>query len=221
MKMLLQAVLVLLPWRLRRILLQRLYGYRLDPGSHVGLAWVYPRELTLERGASIGHLTVCRGMSRLQLGVGASIGRLNWITAYPADRREHFSHCIGRSPELVLGEHAAITNRHIVDCTARVSIGRYATIAGFRSQLLTHSIDLRECRQDARPIDIGEYCFVGTACTLLGGGVLPDYSVLGAGALLNSAFRESHRLYAGVPAKSVAAIARDIGYFHRAVGFVR
>lgn len=217
---LLRLALVLLPWRLRRPLLVRLYGYRLHRDSHVGLAWVYPRLLTMEEGARIGHLTVCKGLERLALGAHASIGRLNWISGYPLGRPPHFLHLSERMPELVLGEHSAITNRHIIDCTQRVTVGRFTTVAGFRSQILTHSIDIRASRQDAHPVSIGDYCFLGTACTVLGGSVLPDFSVLGAHSLLNKPYAEPYTLYAGVPARPVSVFDRDSAYFRRAAGFV-
>jgi carbonic anhydrase/acetyltransferase-like protein (isoleucine patch superfamily) len=217
---LLRALLLLLPWRLRRPLLERLFGYRLHPGSRIGLAWVYPQRLEMDEGARIGHLSVCKGMALVRLGRCASIGRLNWISGYPTDQAPHFAHRTDRRPELLVGEHAAITNRHLIDCTDRVSIGRYTTIAGFRSQILTHSIDLAHNRQDARPVDIGEYCFTGTACTILGGSRLPDFSVLGAHSLLNKAHDRPHRLYGGVPARALAELDPQLAYFRRTTGFV-
>jgi len=220
MKALLQLMLVLLPWRVRRPLLQRLYGHVLHPSSHIGLAWVFPRKLVLASGARIGHLTVVKGLDQLSLGPEATIGRLNWISAYPSGETRHFTHLRQRNPSLVLAEHAAVTNRHIIDCTECVTIGRFATVAGFRSQILTHSIDLRACRQDAKSVTIGEYCFVGTACTILGGSVLPHHSVLGAQALLNKAYTEPYRLYGGVPAADVGPLDEDLGYFTRTTGFV-
>lgn len=218
--MTLKLLLILLPWRLRRLLLQRLYGYRLHPTARIGLAWVYPRELSMADGAHIGALTVAKGLDSLVLGEQASIGRLNWITAYPSRLPPHFAHQPDRQPRLELGVHAAITNRHIIDCTDRIDIGAFATVAGFRSQLLTHSINLKTCRQEARPIRIGAYCFVGTACTVLSGAQLPDYCVLGAHSLLNKAFQESHRLYGGVPAVIQSELGADLDYFRRQTGFV-
>lgn len=220
MKALFRLLIVMSPWRLRRHLLQRLFGYRLHPGSHIGLAWIFPRQLVMERGARIGHLTVAKGMDLLTVGEEASIGRLNWISAYPTGDSKHFTHLAQRRAELYVAAHAAITHRHIIDCTERVSIGRFSTFAGFRSQILTHSIDLVACRQDASPVSIGDYCFVGTACTLLGGSALPDYSVLGANALLNKAQHETYRLYAGVPASAVAKLDPGMKYFTRPTGFV-
>lgn len=215
-----RILLLLLPWWLRRRLLQRLYGYRLHPQSRIGLAWVYPRRLVMGDGTRIGHLTVVKGLDELLMEEHASIGRLNWISGYPSGLPPHFAHQSDRWPELALGAHAAITNRHIIDCTDRISIGAFATVAGFRSQLLTHSINLETCRQEARPISVGDYCFVGTACTLLGGANLPDHCVLGAHSLLNKSFTETHRLYAGVPAAPRRELAPDLAYFKRKTGVV-
>jgi acetyltransferase-like isoleucine patch superfamily enzyme len=174
----------------------------------------------MEPHARIAHLTVCKGLELLALGEHAMIGPLNWISAYPLNTSAHFAHITSRLPRLSIGEHGAITSRHIIDCTEQVSIGRYATVAGYRSQILTHSIDLAECRQDARPVSIGSYAFVGTACTILGGTAIPDYSVVAAHSLLHGVYTDSYRLYAGVPAKAVATLDPNLKYFKRSHGFV-
>jgi acetyltransferase-like isoleucine patch superfamily enzyme len=150
----------------------------------------------------------------------SSIGNLNWITGYPSDLPGHFEHQLERRPELVLGRDSAITNRHLVDCTASVRIGSFATFAGFASQLLTHSINLQTNRQEAYPITIGDYCFVGTNCVLLGGSALPDYCVLGAKSLLNRAQTDRYFLYGGVPARPIKALPETYPYFQRKTGFV-
>jgi acetyltransferase-like isoleucine patch superfamily enzyme len=148
------------------------------------------------------------------------IGKLNWITGFPSGPSPHFAHQPERQPSLVLGAHAAISNRHILDCTAKVLIGAYATFAGFRSQILTHSIDLEHSRQSAEPIEIGEYSFVGTDCILLGGSSLPSRSVLGAKSLLNKKFSAELTLYGGVPAKPIKLMPATWAYFNRQTGFI-
>ena len=220
MSLIFRLFLVLLPWTLKRNALRRLYGYELHRQSHIGLAWVFPERLLMRAGARIDHLTVCKGLQLLSMGERSSIGRLNWISAHPLDRPPHFAHIAGRKPQLLIEEHAAITNRHLIDCTEQVRIGRYATVAGFRSQILTHSIDLQAGRQDAKPIDIGEYTFVGTACTLLGGARVPHHSVVGACALVNKPLAEPYTLYAGVPATAVSPLDPAMRYFSRTEGFV-
>jgi acetyltransferase-like isoleucine patch superfamily enzyme len=184
------------------------------------LSWIYPKKLVLKEGARIGHLTVCKDIDLLEMGESAFIGNLNWITGYPSDMSGHFEHQTDRRPELILSRHSAITNRHIIDCTARIHIGVFATVAGFANQLLTHSINLETNRQEAYPISIGDYCFVGTNCVLLGGSSLPDYSVLAAKSLLNRDHAESYFLYGGVPAKAIKTLPSSIQYFQRTSGRV-
>jgi acetyltransferase-like isoleucine patch superfamily enzyme len=218
----LNLLLLLLPWPARRRALQCLWGYRLHPTSRIGFSLVMSEQLFMEQHSRIGHLTVCKGLELLSLAASASIGNLNWITGFPRARMTvpHFGHCRSRSPRLCVGEHSAITNRHLIDCTDAVTIGHHSTVAGFRSQILTHSIDLAASRQGCQPVRVGDYCFVGTAAVLLPGSQLPSYSVLGAMSLLNKQYRDTHWLYSGVPARPTKALSGEILYFEREAGAV-
>jgi serine acetyltransferase len=220
MKTLLMLFSMLLPWELRRALLEKQFGYSIHPHSRIGFAWIFPRRLVMEEGARIGHLTLCKNIDLLHLGAHALVGQLNWITGFPSGTSRHFAHQPERRPELIIETHAGISSRHMIDCTARVRIGAFATIGGFRSQLITHTIDLEKGRQTAEPIEIGEYCFTGTNSVMLGGSILPHHSVLGAQSLLNKKWDEPYRLYAGVPAKPVKELSADLEYFRRTEGFV-
>lgn len=216
---------LLLPWPVRRRVLGWAFHYDLHPTSRIGLAWIVPETLVMGAHSRIGHLTLCKGLARLQIGAYGTIGRGNWITGFPRRTAQsaaggHFAHQPEREPSLTLGEHCAITNRHLIDCTNSVTLGRFTTLAGFQSQILTHSIDIERGCQSSAPVEIGEYCFVGTNVVILGGSVLPSYSVLGAKSLLSKPFTETYTLYAGVPAKSVKKLSSDSGYFRRTAGFV-
>jgi acetyltransferase-like isoleucine patch superfamily enzyme len=145
---------------------------------------------------------------------------LNWICGEPLGDVGLFAHQEDRRPELIIGEHAAITNRHLIDCTNSFIVGRFSTVAGWNSQILTHSIDIERCRQSSAPIHIGDYCFIGTNSVLLGGSYLPDYCVLGAKSLLNKQYTERYWLYAGVPAKPTKQLSPDLAYFTRSRGAV-
>ncbi|MFN9645263.1 MAG: acyltransferase [Cyanobacteriota bacterium] len=219
--MALKALIVPLPWPLKRFFLQRLYGYRLDPSARIGLAWIYPRHLSMEAGSRINSLTIAVNLDRLQIGEQATIGRGNWITGFATGTDSpHFAHQPDRRAELLLGAHAAITKNHHIDCTSRVSIGPFTTLAGYHSQILSHSIDLQHNRQHSEPISIGSHCFIGTACVILGGSVLPDHCVLGALSLLNKSHDESWSLYAGQPARRLKSIDPGAAYFSRHQGYV-
>lgn len=209
-----------LPWPLRRRLLEKRFGYSLHPTSRIGLAWIFPERLVMEAYTSIGDLTLCKNIALLHLREHATIGRGNWITGFPLGPSRHFAHQPDRRPELIVGAHSAITHRHLIDCTNAVTIGSFTTFAGFRSQILTHTIDLAANRQSSAPVQIGDRCFVGTNSVLLGGSVLPDFCILGAKSLLNKAQTQTHMLYGGVPARPVEQLPRDLGYFERTDGFV-
>jgi acetyltransferase-like isoleucine patch superfamily enzyme len=217
----LKAIIPALPWPLKRTLLKRLFGYQLDPSARISLAWVYPRRLRMAAGSRIDALTVAIHLDELKMGEMASIGRGNWITGFATGTDSpHFAHQPNRCSALLLGDHAAITKNHHIDCTSRITIGPFTTIAGYYSQLLSHSIDLQHNRQHSEPITIGAYCFVGSNCVILGGSVLPDHSVLGALSLLNKVHCQPWSLYAGQPARRLKSIDREAAYFSRRQGFV-
>ena len=215
------AMSLLLPWGLRRWWLARFFGYEIHPMARIGRSWVMPGRLVMEAGTRIGSGTVCKGLELVEMEEGAHLGNLNWITGLPTGGGRYFLHQPERRPELRMGRHSSVTNRHLIDCTGAVSIGAFATLAGFQSQILTHSIDLAAGRQASAPVGIGEYCFVGTNCVLLGGSVLPERSVLGAKSLLNKAWTEGGMLYGGVPAKVVRKLpVEEMAYFRRSEGWV-
>lgn len=216
-----KAVLCLMPWSLRRPLLEKFFGYRFGTGARISIcSWIYPNVLEMGPFARIGPLNVAVHLERIVLGERSTVGRGNWITGYPLSSNLHFSHRSDRDPSLIVGAHSAITKSHHVDCTDRIEIGEFSTIAGYRSQFLTHSIDIHTNRQDCKPISVGNYCFVGTSCVFLGGAALPDCSVLGASSVMNKRFSEVHFLYAGNPAHQVKPIDSNAAYFTRTKGYV-
>lgn len=212
-----------IPWILKRKLYGWFFHYKLHPASFIGLTWIFVDNLSMEKGSRIGHLTVIKGIHNIQLSEFSRIGNLNWISGFPLnDGSHHFQHqCGSRVPELILGEHTAITNRHLLDCTNRVEIKKYTTFAGFKSTVLTHSIDLKENRQSSKPITIGEYCFIGTGCILLGGAIIPDNCIVAAGSTINKNLDNKFSLYGGSPAKYIKSLKDDdLKYFKRTTGFV-
>ncbi|QPN69534.1 acyltransferase [Synechococcus sp. CBW1108] len=221
MSTLVKVCIVPMHWSLKRPILQGLYRYNINPSARIGFSWVYPNELTMDAGSRIGDFTVVVNLKTLVLGKHATIGRSNWITGFPIGKPSpHFAHQPNRRAELIIGDHSAITKNHHIDATNSIAIGSYTTIAGYQSQLLSHSIDLKLNRQSSEPITIGSYCFVGTNCIILGGSTLPDFSVLGALSLLNNSFDEPWTLYGGHPAKKIKQIDKDSAFFCRSIGFV-
>ena len=219
--MFLKLITYFFPWFLRRRLLNSFFGYKIHPNARIGWSWIFPKELIMDEGAKIGNFNVAIHLDTVEMKSNSKIGRGNWITGFPSKTKsKHFSHQLDRESKLYLGKNSAVTKNHHIDCTNLISIGEFSTIAGYSSQFLTHSIDVYESRQSSMPIYIGDYTFVSTNVVVLGGSVLPSFSVLGAKALLNKAYQEEWILYGGVPAKSVRTIDKNAKYFSRVDGFV-
>jgi acetyltransferase-like isoleucine patch superfamily enzyme len=220
LKLVIRAMVCLLPWSIRRWVLQKFWRYQIHPSSKIGSAWVFPKHLILEANSYIGNLTVCKGLDLIHLKESSIIGNGNWITGYPSGSSEFYADNRDRKPQLIIDEHSAITNRHLIDCTDSVTIGKFSTFAGFNSQILSHSINLELCKQISGPVKIGDYCFIGSNCLVLANSSLPDYSVLGAKSLLNKNYAEPYHLYAGVPARQIKPLPQDYLYFSRSTGVV-
>jgi len=221
MKKYFSLVILCFPWFVRKWLYEVIFNYEIDDNAYIGFSWIYPEKLYMERGARIGHLTICKSIEKLEMGSKSTIGALNWITGFPRGiKSKHFDSELNRSPALIIKCHSAITGRHLIDCTNTITIGKFTTIAGIRSQLLTHSINLMESKQESSPINIGDYCFVGTNTVVLKGSALPDYSVFGAMSLINKEYKNSYCLYGGVPAVEIKSLPKNYKYFIRKKGFI-
>ena len=219
--LILKIILIFFPYKIKRLILIKCYGYELSTKSYIGISFIYPRKLKMDEGAKIGHFNVAIHLDKIVIGKNSSIGRSNWITGFPIGTKSpFFKHDKERKSELIIGKESAITKKHHIDCTNYIHIGDYVTIAGYDSQLLTHSIDVYKSRQDSHPIEIGDYCFVSTRVIILGGALLPAYSVLAAGSVLNKAYHDEWTLYAGVPARSRKTLPMDAKYFKRIGGIV-
>lgn len=221
MKILFQLIIIFLPWFLRYRLLNIILGYSIHKKARIGFSIILAKNLIMEQNSKIGNLTLCNRIDLLFCKEYSQIGSLNYITGFAVNEINAFSHVKERRCELIIGIHTHITSRHYFDCNGGIYIGDYTTIAGLRTQILTHSIDPYINRQDASQIFIGDYCFIGTNCTILKGSTLPNYTILGASSLLNKVFKESECLIAGVPAKLIKKIGtNDVKYFQRKNGFV-
>lgn len=209
-----------LPWPLRRRLLSSLLGFQIAPSARIGWSIILSRVLIMGEGARIGSLTLVKGLSELKLGDYAYLGNLNWVTGLPEGDPVFFTKDTTRRPALIIGDHAAVTHRHLIDCTDTVELGEFTTFAGWGSQILTHAIDISENRQSSAPVSIGPYCFVGTRCIFLKGSALPGYSILAAGSVMSTKENELYVLYAGNKAKKVKSLDQNNKYFQRCVGFI-
>lgn len=215
-----QIAIMPLPWTLRRRLLLAVFGFRIHATARIGFSLVLADRVEMGEGSLIKTLTMIKGLSELTVAPRGRIGNLNWITGLPANEQNFFRDEPDRVSALFVGEDASITNRHLLDCSNKITIGRFATIGGFRSQFITHSIDIGPNRQSSLPIEVGDYCFTGTGVILLKGAVLGPRCVLGAGSMLRGQLLDEYKLISGNPAKPVRDLDPSSEYFHRTRGMV-
>jgi acetyltransferase-like isoleucine patch superfamily enzyme len=209
---------VVLPWPIRAFLYRRLFGWQIDPTSRIGLSIVDARSVRLARMSRIGHFSVIRNLSSLELGEEAIIGNWNWISSAAlftdADR------ALGTRPfrGLLLGRHSAITSRHYLDCSGGISIGDLSVVGGIRTTILTHSIDFQAGVQSTDAVAIGDRCFVSSNVSMVPGSRVPPGCLIAMGAVVVGQLKTAEAVYAGVPAKLVKSNIEG-AYFRRQRGF--
>jgi acetyltransferase-like isoleucine patch superfamily enzyme len=216
----LQLTLWLFPWRLRRALLRAVFDFDISDDARIGFSIVMSDTLVLRSGSWIGHFNLCWRLEEMTLNENATIGNFNRIAGVAGRVMQSFYDQPDRRSCLTMERDSAITHSHIVDCTDSVHIGQFSIFGGWHSQILTHSIDIKSGRQQAGPVSVGAFCFLGTGCILLKGAVLPDKSVLSAGSVLSTVETEALTLYSGVPARRMKSLDPDSVYFRRAKGVV-
>lgn len=210
-----RIIIIFFPWKIKRLILNAFYGYELAPKAYIGLSYIYPNKLIMGPGAEIGHFNVAIHLDLIKMARNTIISQRNWITGFPATNKNEFQDCPNRKAYLLMEEGSAISKKHHIDCTDIVSIGRYTSIGGYGTQVLTHSTSLKLNKQMCAPITIGHNCFIGTRSILLTGSILPDCSVLGAGAVLQKAYTEGYCLYGGVPAKFIKKLDDSYSFLTR------
>lgn len=124
----------------------------------------------------------------------------------------------GEAAHFKLGNYAAITSRHYIDCSGGVDIGRFSVVAGVRSTILTHQVDTVRSEHDLRAVRIGQYCLVASNVQIVPGASIADRSVIAMGSVVVGALESAGCLYGGVPARRIKQT--DGGaYFERKKAF--
>ena len=225
MKIFIQLMIFFLPWPARRAVLQALFGFELHKTSRIGYSIILARKLVLDEYARIGSFNLCKSIDYMRLGKYSNIGNFNYITGFSVEhpavkQHQHFSANLNRKCEFIVGSHTGITSRHYFDCNGGIYIGSFSQVAGLNSVFMTHGIDLRMNRQDARPIIIGDYCFVSSSCTILKDCRISDKVTIGACSLVNRSLIESNAMYAGIPAR-LKLVNVNYNFYTRKEGFVK
>lgn len=220
MRTLIGFIITPLPWCIKKYIYKYFFHYKIGKSCKIGISFVCPLELEMEDGATIGHFNRIYHIQLLKMGKNSIISRGNTITGHIKNDNS-YRHRPNRKSILIVGKESAITINHHLDCTDKIEIGDFTTIAGMNSQYMTHSINLVKSYQDCYPIKIGNYCFLGSNVVVLGNFVLPNYSVLAACSFSKQSFIDEFSLYGGIPAHKIKQLDKSYRYFSRENGFIR
>ena len=213
-------ILAIFPNAVKRLVYNKCFGCEIDSTARIGISFIRVTKIQMGPKARIGNFNVIKDLELLQLGIEASIGSANRISAMPLGSRKHFQSELDRFPALIIGDYSAITGKHYFDCNNTISIGHHSQVAGLGSMFFTHGINLNENRQESAIISIGNYCMIAARCVLVKGSQLPDCCVLAANSTLHKKFEKTHTLYSGVPAVALKGLDPSAEYFHREKGYV-
>jgi acetyltransferase-like isoleucine patch superfamily enzyme len=207
-------LMLVLPQRLKHEIARRVLRWEIDPTAYIGRSVIVVNKLTMGPGASIGPRNVIRTLEELRLEEGASIATRNWIAGWPLGA-DVFARSPNRNPCLILRRYAMITDAHEIDCSDRVELGEYSALAGFRSQILTHSLNLVKDKFETAPVEIGARSAVMSGCILQSGTRVPARSIVSAGSVINTKLSKELTFYRGNPAQEVRELPDHLQYFHR------
>lgn len=194
-------------------LLSRFAGVAVHSSARIRPSlWLRVIEVDISRGTRTGIGCVFKDLRGLVLAEGAAIGQFVLVSASP-----DFARVLpddGLAGRLLLDSGAAVTNRHQLDCSGGIRIGRMASLAGARSTVLTHQIDLQNNRQVRRAVTIGARCFIGSDCRFVAGACVADRSVVAMGSVVTGVLAQPGMLYGGVPARAIRP-AENAGFVER------
>lgn len=194
---------------LKRFVYRWGFGYRISRTARIGIAYLDCASLTIGDQTQIAHgnvflrcgdvtignhvrigpLNLLHGGERIVLDDYAEIRRLNFISAI------HDHDCTNQpDSSFYLGYGAVITAEHRIDFTDRVRIGRRSILGGRNSSIWTHNI------RTGIPVEIGDYCYIGSEARFAPGASVADCCVVGLGSVLIRPQTEPYSLIAGVPA---------------------
>jgi acetyltransferase-like isoleucine patch superfamily enzyme len=212
MRLVFAYVFAFVPMSLKRIIAQRIYNWDIHPTAYIGPSVLTVRHVSMGPGASIGGRNVITNLNELRLGEGANIGSGNMIKGWWDHPTQKLPE---RNPSVYLAEHAQIASYHYIDCVDSLELGKHASIAGFRSTVLTHSIDLMRDEYVAGSVVLGEYAVAMSGCLLAAGTRIPARSVVAAGSVVSTKLTQELAFYRGNLAEAVRPLPERLGFFHR------
>jgi acetyltransferase-like isoleucine patch superfamily enzyme len=217
-RLLVLALVALLPSFLKRPCYRLFFGYKIGKRVRIGFSIIDARDCQIDADVEIGHLNVVIRVKQFSVGDHVRIGHLNIIRGGAEVRLGRYSEIMRLNeinsipdpdvvnevdPRFLLGDGSVVTTGHKIDFTDRVEIGRRTIIGGRNSSLWTHN------RQRTMPIVIGSLTYVGSEIRIAPGGSIPSRCIVGIGSVITGELNGEEQLIAGVPAKALKELSEE------------
>lgn len=192
LKLVLAALISILPINILRILGYRLLGYKVT--GRIGFGTVIAVSAARIGNCKIGVFNLFVGPMQLEIGAGASIGDRNTFSCgFWTTQAQYKNKNYARS--LQIGANALITSGHYFDIAGLFVLGDGSWVAGIGSQFWTHGASVTD-----RDICIGRDCYLGSAVRFAPGSAVGDNVIVAMGSVVTKKFDVSKAMIGGVPA---------------------
>ena len=81
-KIIIQIILFIFPWPLRRKLMILIFNFEIHPTARIGYSILLCKKLELHSNTKIRHLNFCKKIDKIVLKEYSTIGSLNFITGF-------------------------------------------------------------------------------------------------------------------------------------------
>jgi len=192
LKLVLAALISILPINFLRILGYRLLGYQIS--GRIGFGTVIAVSAAHIAKCKIGVFNLFIGPMRVEIGAGASIRDRNtfscgfWTTQEQYKKKNY-------ARSLQIGAKTLITSGHYFDVAGSFVLGEGSWIAGIGSQFWTHGAGVTD-----RDIRIGRDCYLGSAVRFAPGSTIGEHVIVAMGSVVTKKFDVSKAMIGGVPA---------------------
>jgi acetyltransferase-like isoleucine patch superfamily enzyme len=191
-KLVLAALISIVPINMLRVLGYRLLGYKVN--GRIGFGTVIAVSETRIEKCKIGVFNLFVGPMKVEISEGASIGNRNTFSCgFWTIQEQYQDKKYARS--LQIGANTLITSGHYFDVAGLFDLGDGSWIAGIGSQFWTHGAGVTD-----RDIQVGRDCYLGSAVRFSPGSSVGDNVIVAMGSVITKKFDISKAMLGGVPA---------------------